>query len=397
MTLPVRPPVAPMLAKLSRDLPRDAGLFYEPKWDGFRCIVYRDGDDVELGSRNEKPLTRYFPELVEALRRELPSRCVLDGEIVIAGPTGLDFDALSQRIHPAEKRIRLLAESTPASFVAFDLLAHNDRSYMDTPYAKRRAALEKLLAKARPPVHLTPVTDDPDVANDWFSRFEGAGLDGVVVKAGDLHYLPDKRAMVKVKHQRTADCVVAGFRTHKDGAGVGSLLLGLFDDEGTLHHVGVASGFSVARRRELVAELEPLPEGRAEGPPMGGVGRRASGGPGSGRHEPLERRQGHDMGAGARPNGCARCPTTTCRRTASATRRRSCAGAPTARRPRAPTASWTPRSPTSWRGSSGPSERRAGRRCARRAVDATARSPRQSLLPGTRRAVRGPAPQSCPP
>jgi len=270
VTLPVRPPVAPMLAKLSRELPRDAGLFYEPKWDGFRCIVFRDGNDVELGSRNEKPLTRYFPELVETLTRELPDRCVLDGEIVIVGPKGLDFDALSQRIHPAEKRIRQLAASTPASFVAFDLLAHDDRSYLDTPYAERRAALEKLLKKARPPIHLTPVTDDPDVASDWFSRFEGAGLDGVVVKAADLPYQPDKRAMVKVKHQRTADCVVAGFRTHKDGAGVGSLLLGLFDDAGVLHHVGVASGFSVARRSELVAELEPYRAGAMEGHPWAG-------------------------------------------------------------------------------------------------------------------------------
>ena len=268
MTLPVRPPLAPMLAKLARELPRDAGLFYEPKWDGFRCIVFRDGDDVELGSRNEKPLTRYFPELVAALVRELPERCVLDGEIVIAGPGGLDFDALSQRIHPAEKRIRLLAESTPASFVAFDLLAEGDRSLLESPYATRRAALEKALKRARPPVHLTPVTEDPDVAADWFSRFEGAGLDGVVVKDGALTYLPDKRAMVKVKHQRTADCVVAGFRTHKDGAGVGSLLLGLYDRAGTLHHVGVASGFSVARRRELVAELEPsspMPGGTTPG------------------------------------------------------------------------------------------------------------------------------------
>jgi ATP-dependent DNA ligase len=270
MTLPVRPPVAPMLAKLSRELPRDGGLYYEPKWDGFRCIVFRDGDDVELGSRNEKPLTRYFPELVDALRQELPARCVLDGEIVIAGPGGLEFDALSQRIHPAEKRIRLLAESTPASFVAFDLLAEGDRSYMDAPYAERRAALEKALRKARPPVHLTPVTRDPDVAADWFSRFEGAGLDGVVVKDGALTYLPDKRAMLKVKHQRTADCVVAGFRTHKDGAGVGSLLLGLFDPNGTLHHVGVASGFSVARRRELVAELEPYRKDAQQDHPWAG-------------------------------------------------------------------------------------------------------------------------------
>jgi ATP-dependent DNA ligase len=256
-----------MLAKLARELPRGPGLFYEPKWDGFRCIVFRDGDDVELGSRNEKLLTRYFPELVDALRRELPERCVLDGEIVIAGPHGLEFDALSQRIHPAEKRIRLLAESTPASFVAFDLLAEGDRSLLEAPYAERRTALETALKKVRPPIHVTPVTADPDVAVDWFSRFEGAGLDGVVVKDGALTYQPDKRAMVKVKHQRTADCVVAGFRTHKDGAGVGSLLLGLFDPSGTLHHVGVASGFSVARRRELVAELEPYRDHALENHP----------------------------------------------------------------------------------------------------------------------------------
>ncbi len=270
MNLPIRPPVAPMLAKLTRDLPRDDGLFYEPKWDGFRCIVFRDGEDVELGSRNEKPLTRYFPELVASLVRELPARCVLDGEIVIAGPNGLDFDALSQRIHPAETRIRQLAESTPASFVAFDLLAHDDSSFLATPYAKRRATLEKLLKKVHAPVHLTPATQDPDVAADWFSRFEGAGLDGVVAKAADLAYLPDKRAMLKVKHQRTADCVVAGFRTHKDGAGVGSLLLGLFDSSGTLHHVGVASGFSVARRRELTDELAPYRKNALEGHPWAG-------------------------------------------------------------------------------------------------------------------------------
>jgi ATP-dependent DNA ligase len=270
LSLPVVPPVPPMLAKLTRDLPRADGLFYEPKWDGFRCIVFRDGDEVELGSRNEKPLTRYFPELVDALRRELPARCVLDGEVVIAGPNGLDFDALSQRIHPAEKRIRQLAEATPASFVAFDLLAHDDTSYMETPYGTRRKTLEKLLKKASPPVHLTPATQDPDVAAEWFSRFEGAGLDGVVAKPSDLHYLPDKRMMLKVKHQRTADCVVAGFRTHKDGAGVGSLLLGLYDAEGTLHHVGVASGFSVARRRELVDEVEPYQARALDGHPWAG-------------------------------------------------------------------------------------------------------------------------------
>ncbi len=281
MTLPVEPPVAPMLAKLSRELPREPGLFYEPKWDGFRCIVFRDRDEVVLGSRNEKPLTRYFPELVEALGRELPPRCVMDGEIVIAGAGGLDFDALSQRIHPAEKRIRQLAASTPASFVAFDLLAHDDVSLMDAPYARRRSELEGVLAAASPPVHLTPVTADPDVAADWFARFEGAGLDGVVAKASDLAYLPDRRAMLKVKHQRTADCVVGGFRTHKDGAGVGSLLLGLHDASGSLHHVGVASGFSVARRRDLVAELAPYRADALEGHPWAGwaeAARRTPGG-----------------------------------------------------------------------------------------------------------------------
>ena len=259
-----------MLAKLTRELPRGDGLFYEPKWDGFRCIVFRDTDEVVLGSRNEKPLTRYFPELAEALLRELPARCVLDGEVVVVGPRGLDFDALSQRIHPAEKRIRQLAEATPASFVAFDLLAHDDTSFLDTSYSERRHALEKLLRRSRPPVYLTPVTTDPDTAADWFGRFEGAGLDGVVAKAADLHYLPDKRAMLKVKHQRTADCVVAGYRTHKDGVGVGSLLLGLYDESGTLHHVGVASGFSVVRRRELVEDLAGVSADALNGHPWAG-------------------------------------------------------------------------------------------------------------------------------
>ena len=256
-----------MLAKLTRELPRGGDLFYEPKWDGFRSIVFRDGDEVELGSRNEKPLTRYFPELMEPLRRHLPDRCVLDGEIVIAGPSGLDFDALSQRIHPAESRVTLLASTTPASFVAFDILALGDRDLCDAPYRERRELLEETLRSSSPPVHLTPVTSDPDVAADWFSRFEGAGLDGVVAKPADLRYLPDKRAMFKVKHERTADCVVAGFRWHKEGGVVGSLLLGLYDETGVLHHVGVASGFTAARRRELVAELEPLRAAAAEGHP----------------------------------------------------------------------------------------------------------------------------------
>jgi len=256
-----------MLAKLTRELPRADDMFYEPKWDGFRCIVFRDGDEVELGSRNEKPLTRYFPELIGPLKRDLPDRCVLDGEIVIAGPHGLDFDALSQRIHPAESRITLLASTTPASFVAFDILAVGDRDLCDAPYAERRKLLEKTLKSSTAPVHVTPATKDPDVASDWFSRFEGAGLDGVVAKPGDLRYLQDKRAMLKVKHERTADCVVGGFRWHKEGGVVGSLLLGLYDHNEVLHHVGVASGFTAVRRRELVGELEPLRSGAADNHP----------------------------------------------------------------------------------------------------------------------------------
>ncbi len=267
VSLPVSPPVAPMLAKLVRELPEGDGLFYEPKWDGFRCIVFRDGDDVVLGSRNEKPLTRYFPELVEALRANVPDRCVLDGEIVIVGRSGLEFDALSQRIHPAESRVELLSRTTPASFVAFDLLALGDADLQSETYADRRRALEGALSDADPPIHLTPATDRPDVARDWFSRFEGAGLDGVVVKPADLRYQPDKRVMLKVKHERTADCVVGGFRWHKSGEVVGSLLLGLFDDDGVLHHVGVASGFSAARREEFVGVLEPYRSGSASGHP----------------------------------------------------------------------------------------------------------------------------------
>lgn len=271
-----------MLAKLARELPEGEGLFYEPKWDGFRCIVFRDGVDVVLGSRNEKPLTRYFPELVESLRANLPESCVVDGEIVIAGPAGLDFDGLSQRIHPAASRVELLAREMPASFVAFDLLAVGDDDLQSEPYAARRKALEAALAAARPPIHLTPVTTEADVAREWFSRFEGAGLDGVVVKDGGQHYQPGKRVMLKVKHERTADCVVAGFRWHKDGDGVGSLLLGLVDESGGLQHVGVASGFSVARRKEFVDALEPYRAEGANGHPWisdeGEVGGRIPGG-----------------------------------------------------------------------------------------------------------------------
>ena len=256
-----------MLAKLSRELPLGGDMVYEPKWDGFRCIVFRDGDDVELGSRNERPLTRYFPELLDPLRAQLPVRCVVDGEIVIAGSAGLDFEALLQRIHPAQSRIRLLARETPASFVAFDLLAVEDEDLRGRRFEERRALLEQALAGVKPPLHVTPATRDPEVAAEWFERFEGAGLDGVVAKAVDLPYRENERVMLKVKHARTADCVVAGFRWHKSGGVVGSLLLGLYDGEGTLHHVGVASAFSVARRKELVDELAPYRENALEGHP----------------------------------------------------------------------------------------------------------------------------------
>jgi ATP-dependent DNA ligase len=270
MDLPVMPPVKPMLAKLARELPPAGGVLYEPKWDGFRTIVFRDGDEVELGSRNERPLTRYFPEIVDPLRASLPDRCVVDGELVIAGADGLDFNAMLNRIHPAESRIRMLAEKTPASFVAFDLLAIGDDDLRTAPYGERRDRLAAALAGVSPPVHLTPATDDPAIAADWFDRFEGAGLDGVVVKRLDLPYREDERVMVKVKHERTCDCVVAGFRWHKSGGVVGSLLLGLFDGGGNLQHVGVTASFTVARRRELVDELAPYRERALDGHPWAG-------------------------------------------------------------------------------------------------------------------------------
>ncbi|MFE2757772.1 ATP-dependent DNA ligase [Actinosynnema sp. NPDC059335] len=266
MDLPVMPPVRPMLAKAVRSVPREPGLVYEPKWDGFRCLVFRDGDELELGSRNDRPLTRYFPEVVELLRSGLPPRCVVDGEIVIVTPDGLSFDLLQLRLHPAASRVRRLAADTPAAFVAFDLLALADRDLTATPFGERRRLLEGVLRDV-PGLYLTPATDDPNQAQDWFTRFEGAGFDGVVAKRTDLPYEQDKRVMWKVKHERTADCVVAGFRPHKDGEGVGSLLLGLFDDAGVLHHVGVASSFTAARRRELLDELAPYREGaRADHP-----------------------------------------------------------------------------------------------------------------------------------
>ncbi|WP_178124411.1 ATP-dependent DNA ligase [Nocardia cyriacigeorgica] len=267
MDLPVMPPVRPMLAKSAPAVPREPGLSYEPKWDGFRCIVFRDGADIELGSRNDRPLTRYFPEVADLLATALPPRCVVDGEIVIVTEAGLDFDTLQLRLHPAASRVAKLAAETPASFVAFDLLALGDDDLTGEPFRERRRLLETILDTKLARVHLTPITSDPDVAEDWFTRFEGAGFDGVMVKADDQRYLQDKRVMLKVKHERTADCVVAGFRWHKDGEGIGSLLLGLYDDEGNLHHVGVASSFTAAKRKQLIGELEPWRAGALDNHP----------------------------------------------------------------------------------------------------------------------------------
>ena len=261
------PPVKPMLAKAVHEVPRAPDLRYEPKWDGFRCVAFRDGDEVELGSRNDRPLTRYFPELIDLVKDALPPRCVVDSEIVIVTERGLDFDSLQLRLHPAASRVRKLAEEIPASLVVFDLLALDDRDLTGQPFAERRRVLEEVVDTELARVHLTPLTGDPDVAQDWFDRFEGAGFDGVMAKPADAPYQQDRRVMWKVKHERTADCVVAGFRWHVDGKGIGSLLLGLYDDGGTLHHVGVASSFTAARRRELVTELEPLRDNATDGHP----------------------------------------------------------------------------------------------------------------------------------
>jgi ATP-dependent DNA ligase len=258
-----------MLAKAADGLPDGDGWLFEPKWDGFRALVFRDGDETYIQSRDLRPLDRYFPELAAPLRASLPERCILDGEVVIARDGALDFEALLLRIHPAESRVRMLAEQTPASYVAWDLLALEDDDLRGTPQGERRSRLEAALGHVSPPVHLTPATTDRALAADWFDRFEGAGLDGVVAKRLDAAYQPGKRAMIKVKHQRTADCVVAGFRWHKNGHGthVGSLLLGLFDDAGKLHHVGVTSSFSWDRRAALAKELEPLRENGLDGHP----------------------------------------------------------------------------------------------------------------------------------
>jgi len=264
--LPVPPPVSPMLARSVKGVPAadavEGGFAYEPKWDGFRCIVFRDGDDVELGSRNERPLTRYFPEVVEAVRTALPPRCVVDGEIVVAVDERLEFERLLDRIHPAESRVRMLAEKTPASYVGFDLLAFDENDLTGRPFAQRRQLLAEALAGVEPPVHLTPLTDSADVARGWFDQFEGAGLDGVVAKPLAGPYAPGARNMLKIKHERTADVVVAGYRLHKtstpDTPKLGSMLLGLHTDDGTLQHVGVCASFAAARRAELVEELAPL-------------------------------------------------------------------------------------------------------------------------------------------
>ena len=257
MRLPVNPPLLPMLAKRVGELPAGGGWIFEPKWDGFRALVFRDGDEILLQSRDEKSLNRYFPELIEPLRAQLPARCALDGEIVVARDGALDFDALQMRIHPAASRVKLLSQQTPASVVFFDLLAEGDRDLRDTAFADRRRMLEAALLSAAPPIHLTPAASDLKTAQDWFRRFEGAGLDGVVAKAVSGIYESNKRAMLKIKHERECDCVVAGFRWHKKGGRtmVGSLLLGLYNDAGALQHVGVCASFTEAKRRELVEFL----------------------------------------------------------------------------------------------------------------------------------------------
>ena len=258
-----------MLSKAADVLPEGGGWLFEPKWDGFRTLVFRDGDELLLQSRDEKPMNRYFPELLAPLSAALPERCVVDGEVVIVGAGGLDFEALLLRIHPAASRVKLLATQMPASFVAWDVLALGDLDLREAPLSERRERLEQVLAGAARPVHLSPATRDRSLAEDWFQRFEGAGLDGVMAKRLDAPYRPGERTMIKVKHARTADCVVAGFRWHKKGPGtlVGSLLLGLYDDAGTLHHVGVTAAFTNTVRKQLVEELALLRDNALEGHP----------------------------------------------------------------------------------------------------------------------------------
>ena len=272
MKLPVKPPVLPMLAKRVDEIPAGDTWIYEPKWDGFRALIFRDGDEVLIQSREEKPLNRYFPELIDPLRAQLPSRCVMDGEIVIARDGALDFDALQLRIHPAESRVKLLSQQTPASGVFFDLLCEGERDLRDEPFSERRRRLESALSSVAPPIHLTPATEDRQVAMDWFRRFEGAGLDGVMAKPKSGTYESDKRVMFKVKHERDCDCVVAGFRWYRKGdtPAIGSLLLGLYDDSGTLQHVGVCGSFPMKRRIELVEYLAPYRENALKDHPWHG-------------------------------------------------------------------------------------------------------------------------------
>lgn len=256
MDLPVMPPIKPMLAKALETLP-DGELALEPKWDGFRCIVFKDGDEIVLGSRNQKPFNRYFPELFEPLRASLPDRCVVDGELIVAIDGSLDFDALGQRIHPADSRVNMLAEKTPVSYVAFDLLALDDDSFLEQPFRARRKALENIAPGFTDSIHLAPMTTDRTEAMEWFHTLEGAGLDGLIAKPLDGLYVQDKRVQFKLKHVRTIDCVVAGYRMHKSGDGVGSLILGLYTDDGSLNHVGVSASFTAKRRAELLEEMAP--------------------------------------------------------------------------------------------------------------------------------------------
>ena len=308
MDLPVNPPVAPMLAKPVDAIPAGDYVF-EPKWDGFRSIIFRDGDEVEIGSRNERPMTRYFPELVAAIRAELPERCVIDGEIVVPDAEGrrLDFEALQLRIHPAASRVELLSTQTPGHFIAFDLLALGDSDYMERPFAERRAALEDVLATVGSPIHLTPTTTDREVAAGWFSQFEGAGLDGLIAKPTRGIYEPDKRVMKKVKHERTADCVVAGYRVHKSGEDrIGSLLLGLYKDDGKLASVGVVGALPMDTRIELFSELQPLVTTFDQHPWNWAQHEAGAAYPAGGHGQPVERGQGpvvHPAAAGARARG----------------------------------------------------------------------------------------------
>ena len=269
MNLPVQPPILPMLARRTGEIPAGGEWIFEPKWDGFRALIFKDGSEILIQSRDEKPLNRYFPELIEPLQAQLPVRCVLDGEIVIARNSSLDFDTLQLRLHPAESRVKKLAAEVPASIVFFDLLCEGDQDLRGQPFASRRETLEKILKNARPPLHLTPATRHSQTAADWFARFEGAGLDGIMAKPVNGAYEPDKRSMLKIKHERDCDCVVAGFRWHKQGEGtaVGSLLLGLFDDAGHVQHVGVCASFTKEKREELVRYLEPYRRNALAGHP----------------------------------------------------------------------------------------------------------------------------------